>query len=347
VKSFATTALKIFVLSVVALLPPTILAAIWWPAALSIVTFGAIVGIVAALGRGFAVGAKFAFIFAFAATIGTWVADQPFLAALVVAMMSVLVAFFANRGLAGPMMFAALLVPYVIHSAIGGQPRQGFAANEFLFLLATFLILLAAGFYAALVVSALIKMPSDAQVPDLPTLGQSVLYGGLLAVTTGAITFAALTWFSGTLWMWLTLTIYVLTKPTCDLDYAKIWARLGGTLVGSALAAALVAVIELPGVFYLIAVLLLVSALTLKVESKPYWLYASLLTPAVILIDSVGNDGSVVVGERLGFTIAGVVIALAMGVVMNLIARWYAGYEMAGSGGAVGRTNLPSSDLAA
>lgn len=345
-KGFVTTALKIFVLCVIALAPPIILGAIWWPAALSIVSFGAMVGIVAALGRGFATGAKSAAIFALGATIGTWVADVPILAALVVATMSILVAFFASRGLAGVMMFPALLVPYVIHSAIGGQPRQGFAANEFLFLLVTFLVLLAAGVYASMVVSQLITLPSAKATPDFPTLGQSVLYGTHLAIVTGVITFVALTWFPDTLWAWLTLTIYVLTKPTCDLDFVKIRERLVGTIVGSLVAASLLSVIGIPSVVYLVAVLLLVTALTLLAESKPYWLYASFLTPAVILIDSVGKDGDVVAGERLGFTFFGVVVALAMAVLMNLITRWYANHEAAGTAPATPEANRPTSDLA-
>ncbi len=319
---FLSTAVKVFILGIVAIAPPAILVSIWWPQAVSVIAFASIVGMFSALGRGFSTGALFVSIFAVAATIGVWTGGQPVLAALLVAVMSALVAFFGLRGLAGPMVFTAPLVPYVVHAAISEKPRSGIADNEFLFLLITLFVLLAAGLYAAFIVAKLVKLPSFGDKPQIPSVGASVLYGVLLAGTTGSITFVALTWYPDTYWMWLTLTIYLLTKPTRHLDFDMIFARVGGTFIGSIVALAVISVVEHSAAIYVIAGILMVTALTIMAEKRAYWIYASFLTPAVILLDSAGNGQVTLASERFEFTLLGAVIAVIIGVIMNVVIRW-------------------------
>lgn len=303
---------------VVAIGPPALGAALWWPASLSIVAFGVIVGLVAGVGRGFSVGAKFAAIFAIAGTLATAVhGGSALLAALLVMAMSLLVAFYATKGLASPMMIAALFVPFIIHAPAQNLSSTGTADSEFSYLLGTFVVLLTSGAYGAFVAARLIKMPAASETPDIPSVSEAALYGILLAVSTGALTFIALRWFPDTLWVWLPMTIYILTKPTLHLDYQMIRDRLVGTVIGTLMAVALVEVVGSQTVLYALGVIFLTVALTLKSEHSPYWVFASALTPAVIFFSNGDTVGAA--GQRLSFTVAGVVIALLIGVITNLI----------------------------
>ena len=306
--------------------PPLLLTAWLWPQGLAVVGFGAIVAILGAIGRGFASGVKFAAIFAVAAVLASWVTDSPVLAALLVAGMSALIAVFATKGLGGPMSLAALLTPYVIHSPASRVLDDGTTLSEPLYLLATFVALLAAGAYAAFVTVRLIPAPKQSNTPQVATLGQAIVYGTVLATTTGLITLVAMTAYRADLWMWLLMTVYILTKPTLDLDYRMIRDRLIGTVVGTLSAVILVTVIQVQ-VFFLLGFLLITVALVLKVEKKSYWIYASFITPAVIFFDSAANDRVAVADQRLLFTLIGVFVALLIGVGMNLLVRWYAHHE--------------------
>jgi len=321
-QKFGKTGVKLLALVVVGIGPLALAAALWWPASLSIVAFGAIVGLAAAIGRGFSVGAKFATIFAIAGTLATAVhGGSALLAALLVAVMSLLVAFYATKGQAGTMMIAALLIPYIIHAPAENLSSTGTASSEFVYLLSTFVVLLVSGVYGAFIAAWLIKLPAAHETPEVPSVSAATLYGILLAISTGALTFIALTWFSDTLWMWLPMTIYILTKPTLHLDYRMIRDRCLGTTIGTLIAGAIVEVVASQGVLYVLGMLLATAALTLKSEQSPYWMYASALTPAVVFFDSAGASQIDVAGQRLGFTIAGAAIALLIGVVTNLIVR--------------------------
>ena len=98
--------------------------------------------------------------------------------------------------------------------------------------------------------------------------------------------------------------------------------RASGTVIGFGIAIVLYAILDLPAVLYVCAAVLMVLALVaLQVQHRPYWQYVALLTPAVVLLE--GGSGSVVdtALARLGFTLLGAALAVAIELALAPLAR--------------------------
>ncbi len=318
IKSHISIGCKLLALLVIALAPSAIVSAILWPGAASILAFGAIVGLVGAISSGLRSGVRFAAIFAVASTIAVAVDSVPVLAALLVAAMSALIGVFSTKGLAVPMVVCAQFIPYVIHAPPGRVAEQGLLSGTAIYLGATLLFLFLGGVWGAAVITRLIKKSAPQSPADIISPGHALMFGSILAISTGVLTYVAMMWFSQALWVWLLLTIYVLTNPVGDLDTAKVRDRLTGTIVGVVTAALVVSVISNMVALYVLGILLVTIAFTFQVEKRPYWIFASFLTPAMIIFDSVGKDKLDVAGERLVFTLVGMVVVVLISFAVNL-----------------------------
>ncbi len=318
IKAYISVGCKLFAFMVIALAPSAIFSAILWPGAASIFAFGVLVGVVGAVSSGLRSGVCFAAIFAVASTIAVAVDSVPVLAALLVAAMSALIGVFSTKGLAVPMVVCAQFIPYVISAPPGRVAEQGLLSGTAIYLGATLMFLFLGGVWGAAVITRLIKKSAPQSPADIISPGHALMFGSILAISTGVLTYVAMTWFSQTLWMWLLLTIYVLTNPAGDLDTAKTRDRLTGTIVGVVTAALIVSVISNTVALYMLGILLVTIAFTFQVEKRPYWIFASFLTPAMIIFDSVGKNQLDIAGERLVFTLEGIVVVVLIAFAVNL-----------------------------
>ena len=71
-----------------------------------------------------------------------------------------------------------------------------------------------------------------------------------------------------------------------------------------------------------LALLLIVAALTAMLSGLPYWLYASFLTPAIVLMDASANDVFELAAERVAFTLFGACVAVGLAFLVNLVVHW-------------------------
>ncbi len=318
IKAHISVGCKQLAFMVIALAPSAIVSAILWPGAASILAFGVFAGVTGAISSGLRSGVYFAAIFAVASTIAVAVDSVPALAALLVAAMSALIGVFSTKGLAAPMVICAIFIPYVISAPPGRVAEQGLLSGTAIYLGATLLFLFLGGVWGAAVITRLIKKSATQSPADSASPGHALIFGSILAISTGVLTYVAMTWFSQALWMWLLLTIYVLTNPVGDLDAAKTRDRLTGTIVGVVAAALIVSVISNAVALYVLGILLMTIALTIMAEKRSYWIFASFLTPAVIIFDSVGKDQLEVAEERLVFTLVGMVVAVLIAFAVTL-----------------------------
>ena len=60
----------------------------------------------------------------------------------------------------------------------------------------------------------------------------------------------------------------------------------------------------------LIGTVFLMVAFLLMLQGRPYWLYATVLTPAIVLLESSGSTVDTVAKVRLGATLIGVAVTL-------------------------------------
>lgn len=313
-KAYAKSGLEILLVLIVALAPFFIASRIWWAGIATIAIFTLFIAVFATATLGPQLAMRFILAFVVIGTVAIGVSNSPILAALLVAGCAYGIAMCALRGLTTAMLQIAIFVPYLIHAA--PQPPAG-GTRDVAYFLAIAVTVLLAGSWGCAITWLIMRHKSLPPRPPIPSRHDAVLAGGIVAVVTGLITFVALSRAASTEWVWILLTIFILTKPTPGLNWKRAQSRVLGTGIGVAIAA-LIGVFGLPAlVLNLLGALTMTAALTLQLKGQPYWIYASFLTPAVILVDSGSNDTGELALQRLIFTIVGAAFAIALAAAIN------------------------------
>ncbi|MFA7266461.1 MAG: FUSC family protein [Candidatus Nanopelagicales bacterium] len=313
-KAYAKSGLEIFAVLIVALAPFFIASRIWWAGIATVAIFTLFVAVFATATLGPEVGIRFLLAFVVIGTVAIAVSGSPLLAALLVAACAYAIAMCALRGLTTAMLQIAIFVPYLIHASPAPPPGGSRDAAYFIAVAVTILL---AGTWGTAIAWLVLRNKPLPKRPAIPSRHDAVLAGGIVAVVTGLITYVALSRAASTEWVWILLTIFILTKPTPGLNWSRAQSRVLGTGIGVAVAA-LVGVLGLPTlVLNLLGALTMTAALTLQLKGQPYWIYASLLTPAVILVDSAANDTGELALQRFVFTVIGAVFAIALAAAIN------------------------------
>lgn len=315
-KAYAKSGLEILLVLIVALAPFFIASRIWWSGIATVAIFTLFVAVFATATLGPQLGARFVLAFVVIGTLAIAVSGSPLLAALLVAGCAYAIAMCALRGLTTAMLQIAIFVPYLIHAS--PAPPDG-GSRDFAYFLTIAVTILLAGMWGTTLTWLIMRKKPLPKRPALPSRHDAVLAGGIVAAATGLITFVALSRAASTEWVWILLTIFILTKPTPGLNWSRAQSRVLGTGIGVAVAA-LIGALGLPTlVLNLLGALTMTAALTLQLKGQPYWIYASLLTPAVILVDSAANDTGELALQRLIYTVIGAVFALALGAAINAV----------------------------
>jgi uncharacterized membrane protein YccC len=118
---------------------------------------------------------------------------------------------------------------------------------------------------------------------------------------------------------WIILTILVVFQPSLGDGFRKAAHRAAGTVLGFVIAVLVGAVVTNSGMLYLIGTIFLMVAFILMLQARPYWLYATVLTPAIILLESAGTTVDQVAEERLGATLIGVAVTVAVMLVLTAL----------------------------
>lgn len=185
----------------------------------------------------------------------------------------------------------------------------------------TALIVIVSGAFMVLATPLLFRgrTPMPAETPLAPStawtlavcLGLLLLLESLLALTSYRVPAAH----------WLLLTTLVLVQPTKATTFRRGVHRAIGTLAGAVIAGAIVLVgvpHELRGI---VGFALLIAALTIMTTPRPYWLYATILTPGVILLSAGSANALDVTAARVGFTLLGVALALGVVALLSVVER--------------------------
>jgi uncharacterized membrane protein YccC len=135
------------------------------------------------------------------------------------------------------------------------------------------------------------------------------------ALRTAALALPALTvtmiWY-GPYEHWLTITFIVTMQPYFAQTFTRALERIGGTVLGGLIAAAMALVFTTPLALNAAMVIWLMMAISLRYVS--FGLFITVLTPMIVLLVETAQPGEspwVVAGMRALFTVIGGVIALA------------------------------------
>jgi uncharacterized membrane protein YgaE (UPF0421/DUF939 family) len=120
---------------------------------------------------------------------------------------------------------------------------------------------------------------------------------------------------------WIILTIVVVYQPNLGDGFRKAGARAVGTLVGFVIALVVGLVVQNGPILYLLGTVCLVAAMVVMLTGKPYWIFAALITPAIVLYSSAGSTVTKVALERLEATIIGIAITLVFMLLLLMLAR--------------------------
>ena len=312
-RAYVKTFVEVFIGLALVIVPFAAASDLWWSGVITFAIFAVFVGLTGAATGSPKVGVAFSLLFVVLGTAAVAVSGSPVLAGILVAAAGFGIALCAAYGLAGTMLIAAMFVPYLIHhppSPIGGGER---GASYFL---AVAGVLLVAGLWGCLL-GWFVTRHKAPTVAVRARMRDAVLAGSLVGAVAGVITFVAVSRLASTQWVWLLLTLFVLTKPAPDLNWPKTKSRVFGTLIG-VISASLISLLALPHAFYTtLGIVALTFAMTFKLLKKPYWIYASFMTPAVIFFDSTSGDTPELALQRMIFTVVGAVVAIGLAAAIN------------------------------
>ena len=257
-------------------------------------------------------------IMAAAATMSVVVSPWPLAGAIWLGACGIGVGLAGLRGwnmLASTMaVFCAFLV--VTPTQIGDVAMFEGAAVEFSFRAcwSTALAVVVCGCFTALVTPLLLR--GRPQRPPRPPIRPQAAYW--MAGGIGLLLFVE-AWISLSEYRvpaahWLMLTTLMIVQPSSADTIRRGIHRAIGTVAGAGIAAAIVVAGTPLGLRMAIGYVVLIAALTVMLSGRPYWLFATLLTPAVILLAEGTANGLDVTAARLGFTLMG--IALAFGLML-------------------------------
>lgn len=249
--------------------------------------------------------------------IGIVCRGQVWLLAVIVFLLGVGFGVAASRGVNSAVMQVMILTPYFMR-----QPPPLFSKGEPsvtpIYLISVVVIVFLGGCWAIFLLERMAGKRT-LRVKEVPDPKGAFLYGVLLGLVSASVVVVGQTYFPNTRWVWITMTLYVLTNPLQPLNWHRMWQRVGGTVGGLAV----VTILALAGVpdpvMLLLGLITLWACLYLYVTEKPYWEYVVLLSMTVVLINSYGKNTHLLDLQRMGFTLVGAALAITIACTVNLI----------------------------
>lgn len=218
----------------------------------------------------------------------------------------------AKRGLHSPV----LMVPIFLSFVLAAPPVVSDVSTAAAAVL-TGVTLALGGLWATGSARLLLGRPHDGRERQCLTTRATIAYAMLMAVVIGIASWTVLTYAKFHQGAWLLLTLIVVLQPSPHDTLTKSLQRLGGTLIGGAVAFALIYVHVESTLALVVGGILFFAAFSVRyVFKRPYWEYICVLTPAVVLLNAPGLDAMAVAKDRVEFTViatvVGVLIALAV-----------------------------------
>ena len=287
---------------VVALVPGLVLAALGYSDGATLVALGALTGLLACLMAGWRIALLAVVGLACATAVAIPVAGTPWAAATVVAAASAAVALTSQRGISAGLILAPITLAFTASDppldALGEPERAVVAAAG----------TLGAGLFAVAVTHLLhARLPEG----DHASRSRAVTYAAMVSVLVWIATWIVQLNDLGHAGAWAVMTILLVVQPYLQDGSHIAVQRALGTVVGFAIALCFVLVSGVPILVYAAGGLFAYLALVFKLSGRPYWQFAAMLTPAVVLFEGAAGSLTTVAWERLVATLLAVLASLA------------------------------------
>ncbi len=204
---------------------------------------------------------------------------------------------------------ALVTVPITLAFVVAENPSQDPLSTG-----ATFGAAMAAyGLLISLVTSLL--RPSDrdhtsTSAPELSSWSRTWGYAAVLVVTTIASSVIALTLGWGHTGGWLMMTPLIVIQPYVQDGWRKSLNRVVGTVGGFLIAYVAADLLGSSAAVTVLGVIFGVLAVTAMIQKWNYAIYALFLTPAIVILESIGRPVQTTADNRLVATVVGAALAL-------------------------------------
>jgi hypothetical protein len=294
--------------------PAIVMGALGWKSAVSVAMLAGLATFMACtMGRGWHTGLVMAVPFSIMTALTVWAAPYALAAAVVLAV----AAFFRGYAAKAGMQNAFLTVVIALGFIVAEPPA--FTVSVPSPILAG-LIALVTTIWVTLIVFIAKRWVHAPKLAPIETR-RVLWFSSVLALMVGIATWFVVDLKLGHGGGWIILTIVVVYQPNLGDGFKKAGARAVGTLVGFVIAILVGLVVQNGPILYLLGTVCLVAAMVVMLTGKPYWYFAALLTPAIVLYDSAGSTVTKVALERLEATIIGIAITLVFMLLLLPLAR--------------------------
>jgi hypothetical protein len=149
--------------------------------------------------------------------------------------------------------------------------------------------------------------------PDTVPTVAAQYFAGALAALVGIGAFIAMQWSTSSDAWWLLLTLFVVVQPFYAATVRRSAYRVLGTVLGAVVAALVAELLEGQPVLISIATLVVTAGAVWAQLTKPYWVYVTFLTPAVILPTSSQAEALLFADvQRVAFTVSAAAVAVGV-----------------------------------
>lgn len=162
----------------------------------------------------------------------------------------------------------------------------------------------------------------DLEQPVQPVTSHLVTFGVVLAVLLVIETYVAISWIPGTHVWWVVLTTLVVLSPDQKHSMGRPLERAGGTVLGALVATLVVMVIGSGTARTLIGVVAALLTAVAYVAAR-YWIFAALLTFALVVLTVPANHVVHGGADRIGYTLIAAAIAIVVSAGLNRLIAQY------------------------
>ena len=312
-----TLVVALIIVVVATFAPAVVVGALGWTSVLPVAMMAGLAASMAtAMGRGWRTALAMAAPYAIFSALVVWTVPYPLAVAVAMGAAAFLRGLAASTGLHNAVLVSVVALGFLV--AQPPQPQLEIAVPVF-----TGLVVLATVLWVTLV-----SFLARRWVPSLPltplSWARTLIFSAVLAVLVGIAT-----WFVADLHLqhtggWIILTILVVFQPYLQDGMRKAFARAGGTFLGFLIAILIGLVTSNAVVLYVVGTIFIVVAMYVMLSKRPYWLYATFLTPSVVLFDGANSSVLQTAEERLGATMIAVVGTMAVILALTPLAKYVA-----------------------
>lgn len=296
------------------LVPGLVVAALGLGAVAGLAGLAAFGAFLAVLQVGWRSGIAFSVLASVAAGLAAGTASNPWLSALLFFGCGLIVGLSGRRG----QRIVFMQLPVVAGFVLGDVPNLHHGVWLDALILSA--AILAAGLFATLVIAA-VSGKVDRHQPERLSDARSEVYGLVLGVMLAGAAYCVSAFDLAHAGSWVILTFVVIIQPRLNDSLTKAVHRAAGTILGFFISIGIATTVHAPVLLYVAGGVALCFALYDMIEHKPYWLYATAVTVAVVILEGSSTSILATAQQRLWATTVAAGIALAVVAVLAPLAR--------------------------